>query len=110
MGDTCQVGVLTETTTGAHTSESYSYGSGVACGFDASEDGEAVDGSQTGITSASLRIGIGVAITNTTRIRVTHRNGTALATSEDYAVIGDPRRGPTCQTLKLQRVHGGRRG
>lgn len=110
MGDTCQIGVLTETTTNGHTAESYSYGTGIACGFDARQDGESTDGTQTGITSATLRLPLSTAVLDTSRIRVTHRNGAALATAEDYSVMGDPRRGPTCLTVDVRRVHGGRRG
>lgn len=110
MGDTCQIGTLTETTTNGYTSEAYSYGSALTCGFDASEDGEATDGTQTGITSAKIRLPLATTVANTSRIRITHRNGAALATAQDYSVIGDPRRGPTCLTLDVQRVHGGRVG
>lgn len=109
MGDECKIGTLSETVSGGHVSESYTYGSAIACGFDASGNGEASDGSQAGITTAALRLPIDTVVSSASRVQVTKRNGATLASAEYFSVVGDPRRGPTCLTVDLVRVHGNRR-
>jgi len=109
MGDACKIGVLTETVSGGHVSETYAYGSEIACGFDMAPRGESSDGAQAGVTPAVVRLPIGTAISSTSRVQITKRNGAAI-TPEYYSVEGDPDRGPTAIRANLVRVVGSRRG
>jgi hypothetical protein len=109
MGDACKIGVLSETVSGGHVSESYVYGSEIACGFDMAPRGESRDGAQAGVTPAVVRLPIGTAITSQSRVQITKRNGETI-TPQYYSVEGDPGRGPTAIRANLVRVVGSRRG
>lgn len=106
MRDKCRIGTAAVAEGNNPTDESWSYSdTEIACGFDASRSKEVHDGSQATLTDAVLRLPIASVITGKNRVRVTERNGEDV--SEDYAVIGEPRRGLTALVVGLRRVVGG---
>jgi hypothetical protein len=87
-------------------STSYSWGSEIACGFDANPAGEAEGGSQAPVVDAMLRLPIGTTVTEEYRVRITKRHGEALGTPEEYTIDGAPDRGVSALVLKLKYVAG----
>ena len=104
FGDKCKIGTATLTAGYDPTKKTWTYGSEIACGFDAEKSREVSDGSQATITDAVCRIGLDNLIGGTDRIQITERNGTDV--TEYYAIIGEPRRGVSCWVLNLKRLVG----
>lgn len=106
--DTCILGVP-GAQTGPEPTVTYAYtGSAIACGFNAdpSREGNG-DAPQVTQAEAVLRLPLTAAVTQDSRIALTHRNGAALSGTEYYAVIGAPRRGPTAYVCEIRRLTGG---
>jgi len=110
--DTCQIGTEAEASGLEPGADSWTYDdeSPVSCGFNASASKEVFDGSQATITDAVFRLPIGTAVTSVNRLKLTHRQGVALDTAEEYALIGAPRRGLTALTVYGRRVVGSSTG
>lgn len=106
MLDSCKLGTATQDTGGPYATETYSYSSEIACGFNAKGRRETQDGAQTIITDAELRLPHGTNVINLKRVKITKRLGTALSPEEEYAVIGSPRAGVSGLLVNLQRVVG----
>lgn len=106
MRDKCRIGTATRAAGNNPTKETWTYAvTEIACGFDASKSREVQDGSRATLTDAVVRLPIATVITGKNRVRVTERNGTDV--SEDYAVVGEPRRGLTSLVVGLRRITGG---
>lgn len=108
MLDTCKVGTYSA---GSQTgpdiaAPSYSYGSAIACGFDAGASDETDDGGQVTMTDAVIRLPIATTVNGTDRIQLTHRHGEALGTAEYYRILGEPRRGVSALVCQVKRIVG----
>lgn len=84
--------------------ETFTPGSAVYCGFQATSKREVQEQGQVVMAEAELRLPIGTAVTSQDRVRITYRLGTLLATPVDYEVIGHPTQGPSGLKLTLRRV------
>ena len=102
--DKCKIGTATRASGYEPNALTWTYGSEIACGFDAAKSTEVSDGSAATMTDAVCRIGLSNTITGHNRIQVTERNTTDV--TEYYAIIGEPRRGLSCWVLNLKRLTG----
>lgn len=106
MMDRCTILAYHDGTPGAYGKPRQEYipGANVACGYDATARKEVMDGAQTAITDARLRLPLGTAISHLDRLRITHRLGVLLDTQPVYEIIGEPRQGPSGLLLNLRSV------
>ncbi len=89
--------------------ETFAEGESFACGIDLPpKNAEAQVNGQVVMVDARLRLPLDAetAIGNAERIRLTHRFGMALASDQDYEVIGEARRGPSGLVYNLRKVMG----
>lgn len=106
MQDACKIASWTKSTTAYEPEGSYgAYGSEIACGFNANPSREAA-GPDATLTEAVIRLPIGTAIDETSRIQLTKRLGIALSPVQYFAVVGAPRIGHSCLTVNVKRVVG----
>lgn len=77
-------------------------GSPIACGLNASANREVMDGAQVVVTDAVLRLPIDTVIGAEDRVTVTRRFGVALATPLYFELIGEPMRGPSGLRVNLR--------
>lgn len=102
--DKCKIGTRALASGYDPDATTWTYGTEIACGFDAHKPREVSDGSAATISDVTCRIGLGNTISGHDRIQVTERDGTDV--SEYYAVIGTPQRGISCFVLNLRRLTG----
>lgn len=112
LPDVCHL--LTETPAGqdAHRRPIVTWEAGprLACGFsevDRAADAESVDGSESPIADASLRLPRATEALITQRVLLVERSGAVLSPPLTYLITGDPAPGPTGLVLQLTRVTDG---
>jgi len=106
MLDTCQLGTVMVSTSGAYATETVSWATAIACGFRAAGAREAL-GSQAPLNDAVVRVPITTIVTSVSRIKLITKLGYTLPAPEVYSVQGGPLYGPTCITLRLQALPSG---
>lgn len=86
----------------------YNDGSTFACGLDDTRREEGLDDAQVEIIDATIRLPIGALseALSTSRIKVTHRHGSALSSPIVYKIIGPVRRGPSGLVADCQHIEG----
>lgn len=108
MQDRCQVLAYTVGAPNAygHSAITYPAGSSIACGWKPVTN-EFMQDTQVPAWDGRLRLPIYTVVANHDRIRLTHRFGVALSPVQDYAIIGNPERGPSGLVLKLKSITDG---
>ena len=69
-------------------------------------DGEVADGSEAPIVNATIYLPFGTSVTSGQRLKLTHRDRTALGAVEIYAIIGNPQQARTCLALNAKQITG----
>ena len=108
LRDTCLLGTPASPVSPEPTSPLFSFGPDpVSCGISVTTPTQVRDGARVTLAEILIRFPYGQTVPGGARIRVTHRQGIALAEAEDYALLGAPARGQTVQIARAQRVIGG---
>jgi hypothetical protein len=81
-------------------------GSALACGFEPVKPGEVHGSGDVPVIDGRVRLPIGTSVDEQDRIRMTHRYGEVLASSEDYEVVGPVMRGPSGLVVSVRLVTG----
>lgn len=108
LRDLCILGTAIPAQSPEPASPGYAFTSApVPCGIEVTAPTQVQDGSRVTLSEINIRLPWSVQIKSGGRVRVTHRQGIALAAPEDYALLGAPARGQTVQTARATRVIGG---
>lgn len=108
MMDTCVIGRFTEGSTDIYGSAvpTWPEDDAISCGFMVLSVDEELGATRTPVGDAQVRLPIGTTLDPRDRIKVTHRHGVAV-TAQAYALVGDPKRGPSGLVVNLERVSDG---
>lgn len=110
MSDTCAIGIYSGASFDSHgqPTESWSYGSAIACGFNPNASiGSAAGRTEPGeltVTplNAQVRLPIGTTVNVRDRVKVTKKNGATLPEDLVFEVVSFRRQGPAGILLDLQ--------
>ena len=90
MRDKVQIGILTTVTTGYEPTEAFVYGAIVQCRVLRITSSEVSDGNVRKATGVEIHLKAGETVDETSRLKVTRRNGADLGTAEYYTINGEP--------------------
>lgn len=110
LQDVCNIGTRSTTARVGYNPRSggaWAYSTeATACGVGESTSDEVNDGSGATLMDVKIRFGLATSVDGHNRIKVIERHGTALASPEYFAILGDPWRGPTGFVANSKRLIG----
>lgn len=111
MNDTCVILAYGSTTDENNMPKpTYTAGSAMACGFRARTPREVLDRAEVAMSDGDVRLPVGTTLDRRSRIKITHRFGSALSPAQVYEIIGEPLRGPSGLVVLLKRATDGQNG
>jgi hypothetical protein len=104
--DTCKIGTATEAQgANGEVTTTWAYGAATACGLQMTggRERKRSDGTVL-VVDATLRLPIGTTIDAKSRVQITKRHGTALASPLYFMVVGYPKQGPSALVVDLEEI------